>query len=372
MASLYDSGPLGRFAIGRWSRIQLSLSSPTMGKLILDPNRIGWDGYSPNWMATRMALLTVPVRLTEVKVKEARTPGVALRAFDITPLGASAKAVQAEVGAGNKLRFVTSDNPTGPFRLLRMNGKGGVENAIALKGPAAIPSPQDLVSLKSVPLGGKLERVSQIKLNGSLVSGSLQLILDGNAMALDGYGNPGISTLMMPIPQTVTPKRLTVPVKSRVFALEGAKIPLRLVLDDGPPRLVILDSKSTATGFLNLELDDQRAIPLLNITWKLVQIKLANKTIVPTKNDGGSYSLEFLPYGRLVGRSGANRLMGSYVATGDKLQLNGVASTRIAPLPGSIEGDFNKALASVAGFQLQERELWLTLKGNAGTIIFQR
>ncbi|MGC4045033.1 MAG: META domain-containing protein [Armatimonas sp.] len=324
-------------------------------------------------MSTRMALLTVSIRLKEVKPKETSTVGVALRAFDITPLGASAKAVMAEVGAGNKLRFVTSDNPTGPFRLLRMNSKGGVENAIALKGPAAIPAPQDLVSLKSVPLNGKLERVSQIKLHGSLAAGSLELILDGNAMSLDGYGNPGISTLMMPIPQTVTLKKLTVSGKSRVFALEGAKMPLRLVLDDGPPRLVILDGKGVATGFLNLELDDQGAMPLLKTTWKLMHITFPdNRKVVPTKSDGGGYSVEFLPYGRFAGRAGANRLMGGYIATEDKLQISAVASTRVAALPGSIEEDFKKALALVGAFKLQDSQLWLTFKNGSGAMVFQR
>jgi heat shock protein HslJ len=388
--STYDSGPLNTLAPGgQWHRIQLSVNPKGDGVLQLDPNRINWDGYSKNWMSTRMAPQSVAVRLREVKgIKNPPgqpRPAFPPRVFDVTPTDLPAGGKLSDMGLGGKLRFSVSNDRSKPGRLLLLDGSERITQVIPLAfdnagaGGPPVGDAGDLISYKTAFLGGKMGRVSSIKLSGSVSSGAVNVILDGNAVMLDSYGNPSISTMMAPIPrQAKLIEKTDLPEDAagnvRVFDLDGAPMPMSLVLPktaNGVARLIVNDESGKAKDYLTLERDYTTANPLTRSSWTLTRIAYSDdRTIKPEK--GGSYALLFTPDGRVAGRADINRILTTYVVSEERLSIAPVASTRAAIPAGGIEGEFTKALANVSSYKVQGDELWLMLKYDSGTMIFQR
>lgn len=91
-------------------------------------------------------------------------------------------------------------------------------------------------------------------------------------------------------------------------------------------------------------------------TWVATQI--GNTPIVKT---GNPPSLQFdSATKRVSGSDGCNRIMGSYVAKADKLNLSQMAGTRMACLNNNnIDQAFNNALSQVTHYQVFNRTLKL-------------
>jgi heat shock protein HslJ len=110
---------------------------------------------------------------------------------------------------------------------------------------------------------------------------------------------------------------------------------------------------------------------LLGSVWRLERILYNDgKEIRPAA--GNSYSVQFLSNGRLAGRADLNQIMGSYTVTGSVLTIGPVASTRIADPPGSIAGEFTKALGQASSFRVTGDRLLVELKLDSGTMTFVR
>jgi heat shock protein HslJ len=384
----FDSGPLGQIGPGRWQRIQISGTPGGEAVLILDPNRIAWDGYSPSWVSTRMASLRLPVRLKEVKNPDAPKgrprPSQPIKVYDIVPTKTTAGQSFEAMGLGSGLRLVATAGATGPYRLLLLGPESRPTQVIPLereKPMAMTPTAGmfDLISLRTGHLGGKMGRASYLKVYGSPESGKLTLETDANAVGLDGYGEPTVATLMMPrVDEVKLVEKTDLDAEAaksvRVYALEGSPLPALLVLPRGGvgvARLVPLGPDGKPTGFLTLEADYSTAFPLTNADWRLEKIVYNDdKTITPEAS--GRYNVRFFPDGRVAGQAGVNRLAGTYVITGNQLAFGGLASTRAAALNPGVEADFLKALGQVASYKIQGDELWLKLKLDSGTVILKR
>jgi heat shock protein HslJ len=105
--------------------------------------------------------------------------------------------------------------------------------------------------------------------------------------------------------------------------------------------------------------------------WRLERILYNDgKEIRPIA--GTTYTLQFLPGGRLAGQADLNRLMGSTTVSGTLLTIGPLASTRVADPPGSIAGEFTKALGQASSFQVTGDRLLVMLKLDSGTMTFVR
>jgi heat shock protein HslJ len=110
---------------------------------------------------------------------------------------------------------------------------------------------------------------------------------------------------------------------------------------------------------------------LLGVSWRLERILYSDgKEIRPGSEH--VYTVQFLPNQRLAGRSDVNRIMGSYSVSGTMLAIGPLASTRVASPPGSIQGEFVKALEQASSFRVEGDRLLVMLKVDSGTITFVR
>jgi heat shock protein HslJ len=389
VAARYDSGPLGRFALGRWQRVRVTtFKTGDAALLTLDPNRIAWDGYSPTWASTRMAELPLRVRLREVKGYKTPAgkpkPAYPVRLYDLAPTDLPAGRRFADLGLGARVRLTVSDAPGVLPRLLLLDDRDRITRVLLLEkdGAPAAPTGGDLISLTTGFLGGETPaRTSYIRLSGSLSSGTVQVTVDGNAVGLDPVGDPAFSTMMAPLPREakLTEKSDLSPeaaAAARVFTLDGADRPLLLLLPRKPggdaPRLVLSDESGKPVGYLPLEGDYTAARPLTSAaSWRLVKITYSDgKTVTPEQ--GGTYSLQFTPDGRVAGRAGVNRLTAGYTVAGNRIEIGPTASTRAAALNPGVESDFLKALGQVGSFKVEGDELWLMLRTDSGTMVLRR
>jgi len=133
-------------------------------------------------------------------------------------------------------------------------------------------APLSEVNLRSVYLEAPVAGGRQVSLKGKL-GGDATLHLDGNRCTLELFGEPGACTQKDYAIKPVKLKELPEvarddPARRRVFAVEGAAEPLRLVVPatpDQPFRLLLLDNKATVTRVVTLEQNGPakpNAIPL--------------------------------------------------------------------------------------------------------------
>jgi len=82
------------------------------------------------------------------------------------------------------------------------------------------------------------------------------------------------------------------------------------------------------------------------------------------------YTLEFQPGGMVAVRADCNRGSGSYVLNGSALTFGPLAMTRAMCPQGSKDADFLRGLANVQGQLFRGDDLVLTLKADAGSMVF--
>jgi heat shock protein HslJ len=105
--------------------------------------------------------------------------------------------------------------------------------------------------------------------------------------------------------------------------------------------------------------------------WRLERILYNDgKEIRPAA--GHSYTVQFLTNGRLAGRADLNRILGPYTVAGTMLTIGPLASTRAADPPGSIAGEFRRALEQASAFRVTGDRLRVELKLDTGTMTFVR
>jgi heat shock protein HslJ len=161
----------------------------------------------------------------------------------------------------------------------------------------------------------------------------------------------------------------------RVFKVQPQPMPMRLVLSrmtGGPSRLVLLDASSgKATRFFTLEPTGGRVASLIGTTWHLERIQYSDgKKIEPPS--GLRYSVQFLAEGRIARQADNNRFTGSYTVAGSSLMVSPLGMTRMANAPGSIAGEFLRALGNASSFKIDGDRLLVMIKMDSGTITFVR
>lgn len=107
---------------------------------------------------------------------------------------------------------------------------------------------------------------------------------------------------------------------------------------------------------------------LRHATWILTHIGNMQVTTKPTTNN--IPSLQFSQDGRVSGADGCNRIMGSYTAGRDTLNLSQMASTQMACIDKNyVPQKYVEALAKVTHYQVYNKTLKLTDK--SGNVLLQ-
>jgi heat shock protein HslJ len=113
------------------------------------------------------------------------------------------------------------------------------------------------------------------------------------------------------------------------------------------------------------------AAALMGATWHLERIRFSDGTAIRPV-PGQAYTVQFLADGRLAGQAALNRMAGTYTIAGTVLTIGPVLTTRVVEPPGSISGEFLKALALAASFRVRGNRLLVRLRADAGTMTFVR
>lgn len=107
---------------------------------------------------------------------------------------------------------------------------------------------------------------------------------------------------------------------------------------------------------------------LTGTLWRWTETVTGNNSVKPDAPE--RYTLEFQPGGMVAVRADCNRGSGSYLLNGDSLTFGPLAMTRAMCPPGSKDGEFLRGLAAVQGQLFRGDDLVLTLKADAGSMVF--
>jgi heat shock protein HslJ len=108
---------------------------------------------------------------------------------------------------------------------------------------------------------------------------------------------------------------------------------------------------------------------LTGVVWQWAEFQSSDETLVKPENPA-SYTLEFLPDGKLSIQADCNRAMGTYTADGSQLTLEVTGMTKAACPPGSLSDQFLRYLNDVVSHVFQEGNLYLALKYDSGIMKF--
>jgi heat shock protein HslJ len=110
--------------------------------------------------------------------------------------------------------------------------------------------------------------------------------------------------------------------------------------------------------------------PLLGVQWQWV------KTVTPVEEiqvtQPASYTLRFLPNGKLLVQADCNSGSGTYTVDGTALSIGPVAMTLMACGPDSQDAEFLKELDAAALYFMDGPNLMIDLFADSGTMTFQR
>lgn len=102
----------------------------------------------------------------------------------------------------------------------------------------------------------------------------------------------------------------------------------------------------------------EASLPFRETYWKLVQ--LGDRTITPSDQQQEANLIFRIEGSRVTGSGGCNRLAGSYTLNDHSLQIQGIASTRMACMRGmDLENTFLAALGHVRSWKITGRQLEL-------------
>lgn len=109
---------------------------------------------------------------------------------------------------------------------------------------------------------------------------------------------------------------------------------------------------------------------LLDTVWQLQQIQYNNDTLT-TVDSPQNYTLQFLGDGTVAIQADCNRGQGPFTTTEDRqIAIGPLATTSAACGVDSIDGEFVQRLSDAAIYFLQNGDLFLDLKADAGTMQF--
>ena len=112
-------------------------------------------------------------------------------------------------------------------------------------------------------------------------------------------------------------------------------------------------------------------VDLNGVVWKWQQTRYNNdQQTIPA--DPSSYTIEFVPDGKLHVRADCNRVGGTYALEGKRLAIELTHSTRAMCPPDSLDEAFKKDLDAAAIYFFKDGFLYLDLKYDTGTMKFAR
>lgn len=103
--------------------------------------------------------------------------------------------------------------------------------------------------------------------------------------------------------------------------------------------------------------------------WQWESMVTPNETIDVATPE--RYTLQLLPDGKLVAQLDCNRGTGGYLIDDGTISVSGIASTRAACPPGSLDTRFARALSRAKSFQVEDGKLTLELLRDEGTMRFR-
>ena len=107
------------------------------------------------------------------------------------------------------------------------------------------------------------------------------------------------------------------------------------------------------------------------VVWKWQQTRYNNdQQAIPAEPT--SYTIEFMPDGKVHVRADCNRVGGTYSLHGNNLTIELTHSTRAMCPPDSLDQAFKKGLGAAAIYFFKEDFLYLDLKYDSGTMRFSR
>ncbi|WOD39002.1 META domain-containing protein [Nodosilinea sp. E11] len=110
--------------------------------------------------------------------------------------------------------------------------------------------------------------------------------------------------------------------------------------------------------------------PLIGTVWQLQQIQFSDDTLLiadPPEN----YTAEFLEDGTLLVQADCNRGQGQFSLADDRrLEVEPIATTRVACPEGSIGSEFVEALGNAGIYFFQGGDLFVDLASDSGTMQF--
>jgi RNA polymerase sigma factor (sigma-70 family) len=244
LASVYFTDPLlGVHQIG----IQGTLDGA--GKYHPDGNDCTLNSFGNPAGCTRVAFGEVDIQFK--------------RRADLTKDDPQQRAAFDLVGTPKPMRLVLGG--TCLPRLLVLDEAGTVLRVVSLE-PQPMPKAaiEDKVQLHSEYLHDAFSGGHRVRIDGTL-DGAAELTLNGNVAGLNALGDVTVTTRMKAIPHKV---KLVLKVAShdkdrsqRIYDVEGAPAPMRLVImRDGPRRLLAVDKDGKVTRVVPLE-NGRRAAP---------------------------------------------------------------------------------------------------------------
>jgi heat shock protein HslJ len=109
---------------------------------------------------------------------------------------------------------------------------------------------------------------------------------------------------------------------------------------------------------------------LVGRVWKLQQIQM-NDGSQTVPNSPENYTIEFMDDGGVVVQADCNQGRGSFATTADnRINITGVATTRMACADGSSDAEFLRALDSANSYFFQDGQLIIELMYDSGSMIF--
>jgi heat shock protein HslJ len=110
---------------------------------------------------------------------------------------------------------------------------------------------------------------------------------------------------------------------------------------------------------------------ITGVVWKWQQTRYNNDQLsVPP--DSSSYTIEFMPDGRMYIRADCNQVGGNYKSEGSIISIELTHSTRAMCPPDSLDQDFKNDLNAAKIYFFKDGLLFLDLKYDSGTMRFGR
>lgn len=111
--------------------------------------------------------------------------------------------------------------------------------------------------------------------------------------------------------------------------------------------------------------------PLTDGQWTWQSSEFPNGSTIGAPG-GGAFTLVFEEGGHFTSTTDCNSAFGTYSVFGERLNIDLVATTRMACAPDSLEAEYVKQLSRASSFLIIGNELHVTLADDSGSMLFMK